>query len=118
MRETWQEMQARHLRERVALEAEERREAQAVMYQQRQEQEAAEARQRLADLERRVEAAAADPNALISAIEKAGIHLFIEDGNIVARGGSLNLIQLRAIGLCKSAVCEILEAKAVAQVVA
>ena len=109
--ESRMEMEMRHRREREALEAEERATARAVTQREREAAAAAETRRNEAALQARIDAAAADPAALLLDIAKAGVALHVDDDDRIvatpARG--LNLIFRSAIAQGRDRIVELLK---------
>ena len=118
MRETFNEMLARHSREREELETAERAEAAAAMHQQRLDAAAAETLRNEAALQARIAAAAADPAALLLDIAKAGVALHVDnDDSIIATPpGGLSVIFRRAIEQVRPTVVTLLRQRQVGEI--
>jgi hypothetical protein len=111
MRETFNEMLARHRREREELETAERAEASAAMHQQRLDAAAEETRRNEAALQARIDAAAADPAALLLNIAEAGVAIHVDDDDriVVTPARGLNLIFRSAIAQRRDRIVELLK---------
>src|ERR1039457_1493874 len=117
--ESSREMEMRHRREREALEAEERATARAGMQHEREERAAAETLQNQQALQKRIDAAAADPARLLDEIFKSEIDLQIDDNDdaiIATPPGALGLIFRRALEQSRPTVIALLKQRQVGEI--
>ncbi|WP_333646843.1 hypothetical protein [Candidatus Binatus sp.] len=110
MRETFNEMLGRHRRERESLEAEERAAAREAMVREREANAGAELLRNQQAVQDRVNAAAANPAAMLNEIAKSGVSLEVDDNGVIVATppGGLGLIYRRAIEQVRPTVITLL----------